>query len=163
MDAVKILIEIPSGSSVKYELNKESGLIEVDRFLHTAMYYPTNYGYVLDTYAEDGDPTDILVLSSMKVMPGVAMKAQVIGMLEMEDEAGIDTKLIAVPSAKVDPVYGSLQSIEDVPATTKNMIKHFFEHYKDLEEGKWVKVKDWLSREKAEKVLTADFDRAKNK
>lgn len=163
MDAVKILIEIPSGSSIKYELNKESGLIEVDRFLHTAMYYPTNYGYVLDTYAEDGDPTDILVLSSMKVMPGVAMKAQVIGMLEMEDEAGIDTKLIAVPSAKVDPVYGSLQSIEDVPTATKNMIKHFFEHYKDLEEGKWVKVKDWLSREEAEKVLTADFDRAKSK
>ncbi len=159
MDPVKVFIEIPQGSSVKYELNKKTHTLEVDRFLHTAMFYPANYGFVPETLAEDGDPTDILVLSSQTVAPGVVIKAQVIGMLEMEDEAGIDTKLIAVPVAKVDPVFGQYQSIADVPQAIKNTIKHFFEHYKDLEEGKWVKVKNWLSREEAEKVLQADLDR----
>lgn len=163
MDAVKIYIEIPAGSSVKYELDKQTGELEVDRFLHTAMYYPFNYGFVKDTLAEDGDSTDVLVLSSMKVAPGVVIKSHVIGMLEMEDEEGIDTKLIAVPTEKIDPVYGKLQSIKDVPEHHKNMMKHFFETYKDLEKGKWVKTKNWLDKEEAEKVIEADLARAKSK
>lgn len=163
MDAVKIYIEIPAGSSVKYELDKQTGELEVDRFLHTAMYYPFNYGFVKDTLAEDGDSTDVLVLSSMKVAPGVVIKSHVIGMLEMEDEEGIDTKLIAVPTEKIDPVYGKLQSIKDVPEHLKNMMKHFFETYKDLEKGKWVKTKNWLDKEEAEKVIEADLARAKSK
>ncbi len=162
MDPVKVLIEIPQGSNVKYELNKETNTIEVDRFLHTAMAYPANYGFVPHTLAEDGDPTDILVISSRSVVPGSMIKAKVIGMLEMEDEAGIDTKLIAVPTAKIDPVFGQYQEITDLPEATKNTIKHFFEHYKDLEKGKWVKTKNWLSREEAEKALQADLDRYNN-
>lgn len=162
MNTVKAFIEIPAGSSVKYEHNKETGYIEVDRFLHTSMRYPTNYGYILNTLAEDNDPTDVLVLSSNEVVPGVVMKINIIGMLEMEDEAGIDAKLIAVPDPKVDPVYGVIQSIEEVSEAMKNMIKHFFEHYKDLESGKWVKVKNWLNKEDSIKVLKADLERVKN-
>lgn len=158
---IKVLIEIPAGSSVKYELDKENHILAVDRFLHTAMYYPFNYGYVPDSLAEDGDPTDVLVLSSMQVAPGCVIKAQVIGMLEMEDEAGVDTKLIAVPTPKIDPVYGTWTDIGDVPEAYQKMIKHFFEHYKDLEEGKWVKAKNFLNREAAEKALKADMERGK--
>lgn len=161
MKAVKVFIEIPAGSRVKYELDKKSGQLEVDRFLHTAMYYPFNYGFVNNTLAEDGDATDVLVLSSMKVVPGVTIKAHVIGMLEMEDEAGIDTKLIAVPSEKIDPVFGTIQSIEEVSSHHKNMMKHFFERYKDLEKGKWVKIKDWLGKKEAEDTLQEDIKRYK--
>ena len=107
MEPVKVIIEIPAGSSIKYEIDKKDNILMVDRFLHTAMYYPFNYGYVPGTLADDGDATDVLVLSSMKVAPGVGIKAQVIGMLEMEDEAGVDSKLIAVPTEKIDPVYGA--------------------------------------------------------
>ncbi len=162
MDPIKVLIEIPQGSNVKYELNKETNTIEVDRFLHTSMAYPANYGFVPHTLAEDGDPTDILVISSRPVVPGAMIKAKVIGMLEMEDEAGIDTKLIAVPTAKIDPVFGQYEDVANLPEATKNLIKHFFEHYKDLESGKWVKTKNWLSREEAEKALQADLDRYNN-
>jgi len=162
MDPIKVLIEIPQGSNVKYELNKETNTIEVDRFLHTSMAYPANYGFVPHTLAEDGDPTDILVISSRSVVPGAMIKAKVIGMLEMEDEAGIDTKLIAVPTAKIDPVFGQYEDVANLPEATKNLIKHFFEHYKDLESGKWVKTKNWLSREEAEKALQADLDRYNN-
>lgn len=161
MNSVKAYIEIPAGSSVKYELNKETNQLEVDRFLHTAMYYPFNYGFILDTLAEDGDSTDVLVLSSMKVAPGVLIEVNIIGMLEMEDEEGVDTKLIAVPTAKIDPVFGALQSIEEVSEHQKIMIKHFFETYKDLEKGKWVKTNNWLDKESAEKALSADLDRSK--
>lgn len=160
MDNLLAYIEIPAGSSVKYELNKETGQIEVDRFLHTAMYYPFNYGFIHNTLAEDGDSTDVLVLSSMKVIPGVSMRVNIIGMLEMEDEEGIDTKLIAVPSKKIDPVFGTLQSIEEVSEHQKNMMKHFFERYKDLESGKWVKTKRWLDKEAAESELEKDMKRA---
>lgn len=155
INPIKVLIEIPAGSSVKYELDKESNQVMVDRFLHTAMYYPFNYGFVPNSLAEDGDPTDVLVLSSMTVAPGVGIKAQVIGMLEMEDEAGIDTKLIAVPVAKIDPVYGTWTKLTDVPKAYLNMMKHFFEHYKDLEEGKWVKLKNWQPKEVALKTIEA--------
>ena len=161
MEPVKVIIEIPAGSSIKYEIDKKDNILMVDRFLHTAMYYPFNYGYVPGTLADDGDATDVLVLSSMKVAPGVGIKAQVIGMLEMEDEAGVDSKLIAVPTEKIDPVYGAWKEISDVPKHYQNMMKHFFEHYKDLEPGKWVKAKGFLGREAAEKEIEQDLARAK--
>ena len=160
MEPVKVIIEIPAGSSIKYEIDKKDNILMVDRFLHTAMYYPFNYGYVPGTLADDGDATDVLVLSSMKVAPGVGIKAQVIGMLEMEDEAGVDSKLIAVPTEKIDPVYGAWKEIGDVPEHYQNMMKHFFEHYKDLEPNKWTKVKGWGETEEAMDLIREAIDRA---
>jgi inorganic pyrophosphatase len=148
-EEINVVIEIPKGSSVKYEMNKEAGAIFVDRFNHTAMFYPFNYGFVPQTQAEDGDPIDVLVISTYPVVPGAVIPARPIGMLEMEDEAGIDTKIIALPLKKVDPFYENVNDIEDLEAKVKNMIKHFFEHYKELEQGKWVKTRNFLSKEKA--------------
>lgn len=155
MDLKKMLffIEIPAGSNVKYEVDEETGMLIADRFLHTQMTYPTNYGYIVGTKGKDGDPVDVLVLSSMPVVPGVGIKGHVIGMLEMEDEEGIDSKLIAVPDKKVDPLYGTWESIDDVPKHMLERIKHFFDHYKELEPGKYVKTRDWKSREVAEKEI----------
>lgn len=146
---VNVFIEIPKDGNIKYELDKESGAIFVDRFVFTAMNYPFNYGFVPGTLGEDGDPVDVMVLCEQKIMPGAVIPSQVIGMLEMEDEAGIDTKLIAVPSVKIDPVFGMWQSIDDVPEMTKNKIKHFFDHMKELEPGKWVKTKSFLNKQDA--------------
>lgn len=153
MKTMLFFIEIPAGSSVKYEVDEDTGLLVADRFLHTQMTYPTNYGYVVGTRGKDGDPVDVLVLSSMPVVPGVGIKGHVIGMLEMEDEEGIDTKLVAVPDKKVDPQYGVWESIDDVPKATLDKIKHFFDHYKELEPGKFVKTKGWKSRKDAEKEV----------
>lgn len=146
---VNVLIEIPQGSNIKYELDKDSGAIMVDRFLHTAMTFPTNYGFVPNTLADDGDPLDVMVLSEFPVAPGTVIPAVVIGMLEMEDEAGIDTKILAVPSIKIDPLFGTYTDITDVPEATKNKMKHFYENYKSLEPGKWVKLKNWLDKNAA--------------
>lgn len=143
---VNVFIEIPKDSNIKYELDKDSGVIMVDRFLHTAMSYPFNYGFVPGTLADDGDPLDVLVLSDYTVVPGVVIPSVVIGMLEMEDEEGIDTKVLAVPTKKIDPLYGTYIDITDVPEAIKNKLKHFFENYKTLEPGKWVKVKDWKNK-----------------
>ena len=146
---VNVFIEIPKDGDIKYELDKDSGIIMVDRFLHTAMTYPFNYGFVPGTLAEDGDPLDILVLSDRAVLPGTVMPCQIIGMLEMEDEAGIDTKVLAVPTKKIDPLYGVFQDITDVPEAITNKVKHFFENYKTLEPEKWVKVKEWKNKSAA--------------
>src|SRR3990167_5629960 len=140
-EEVNVLIEIPKGSSVKYELDKESGAVTVDRFLYTAMYFPFNYGFIPGTLSEDGDPIDVLVLSEHTVAPGAVIPATPIGMLEMEDESGIDAKILAVPPQKIDPLYGVYKDIADVPVALKNKMKHFFENYKTLEPGKWVKIK----------------------
>lgn len=148
-EEVNVLVEIPQGSSVKYELDKESGIIMVDRFNFTAMAYPFNYGFIPSTKAEDGDPTDVLVISSQPVSSGCMIAVRPIGMLEMEDEAGIDTKIIAVPTKKIDPAFANIKDIIDIDEATKNKIKHFFNHYKELEPGKWVKTKDFLSKDKA--------------
>lgn len=148
-EEVNVLVEIPAGSSVKYELDKAAGVIAVDRFNYTAMGYPFNYGFVPGTAAEDGDPTDVLVLSSQPVYPGCLIPVRPIGMLEMEDEEGIDTKIIAVPTKKVDPFYSQVEDIKDVDDATKNKIKHFFDHYKELEPGKWVKTRNFLNKGKA--------------
>lgn len=150
---LKFFIEIPAGSSVKYEIDEKTGELVADRFLFTAEVYPTNYGYIKDTMAEDGDPADILVVSSQPVTPGCVIFGQVIGMLEMEDEEGIDHKFIGVPLVKVDPVYGEWQDISDVPSAIRDKIKHFFETYKMLEPGKWVKVKNWIGSKQAEQKL----------
>lgn len=145
---VNVFIEIPKDGNIKYELDKDSGIIMVDRFLYTAMNYPFNYGFVPNTLAEDGDPLDILVLCEQTIMPGTVLPAVVIGMLEMEDESGIDTKILAVPTEKIDPLFGIL-TMEKLPDAMKNKIKHFFENYKTLEPGKWVKIKEWKGRVEA--------------
>jgi inorganic pyrophosphatase len=146
---VNVFVEIPKDGNIKYELDKESGVIFVDRFLYTAMAYPFNYGFVPNTLSADGDPLDILVLSDQKVMPGTVIPSQVIGVLEMEDEAGMDAKVLAVPTKKIDPLYGEFTDISDVPDAIKNKVKHFFENYKTLEPGKWIKVKDWKGKAEA--------------
>jgi len=150
---VNVIIEIPKDSNIKYELDKASGAIFVDRFLHTAMSYPFNYGFVPGTLAEDGDPLDIIVLSDNSVAPACVMPSTIIGMLEMEDEEGIDTKVLAVPSIKIDPFYGVYKNISDVPDAIKNKLKHFFENYKTLEPGKWVKIKEWKDKKAAVNAL----------
>jgi len=144
-EEINVFIEIPQGGSIKYELDKESGVIMVDRFAFTAMVYPFNYGFI----PEDGDPADVLVISSYAVLPGVVIPSRPIGMLEMTDEAGIDTKIIAVPTVKVDPFMSKINEITDLDEVTLKKIQHFFNHYKELEKGKWVKTKDFLGKEKA--------------
>lgn len=146
---INVLVEIPRGSSIKYELDEDSGVIMVDRFLHTAMNFPFNYGFIPKTLAEDGDPSDVLVLSDESVVPGAAIPVLPIGMLEMEDESGIDAKIIAVPPEKIDPLYGPYKDVADLPEALKAKIKNFFENYKALEPGKWVKVKDWKGKDVA--------------
>lgn len=146
---INVLVEIPKDSGIKYELDKDSGVIMVDRFLHTAMRFPSNYGFVPNTLADDGDPLDVMVLSEYAVAPGTVIPSVVIGMLEMEDEAGIDTKILAVPSKKIDPLFGEFTDITDVPEAIKNKMKHFYENYKSLEPGKWVKLKEWKNKQVA--------------
>ncbi len=157
-EVINVVIEIPAGSNIKYEVDEDSGAIFVDRFLYTAMNYPFNYGFIPSTAAEDGDPVDVLVLSWHPVAPGTVFKAQPIGLLEMEDEEGIDTKIVAVPVAKVDPVFGNYTDVDQLPQIYKDQIKHFFEHYKDLEPGKWVKIKNWQSANTARQAIQAAID-----
>lgn len=147
---VNVVIEIPAHSEpVKYEVDKTSGALFVDRFMATAMYYPTNYGYVPHTLSEDGDPVDVLVITPAKLHSGVVIRCRPIGMLQMEDESGVDAKILAVPADKLTPLYRHIQSPDDVSPQLLKAISHFFEHYKDLEEGKWVKVKGWLGADDA--------------
>ncbi|WP_187648327.1 inorganic diphosphatase [Nitrosophilus labii] len=152
-EKVHALIEIPYGSNVKYEIDKESGAIFVDRVLYSAMFYPANYGFVPNTLAADGDPADILVLNEYPLQAGSVIKCRLIGVLIMEDESGMDEKLLAVPVSKVDPKYDEIKDIEDLPKSTLEKIKNFFETYKMLEPNKWVKVKDYKGKEEAEKIL----------
>lgn len=145
-DVVNVVVEIPFGSSVKYEVDKDTGLLFVDRFNFTAMFFPFNYGFIPATKGQDGDPLDILVISSYPVSAGSVIKSRPVGMLEMEDESGIDTKIIAVPVEKVDPFYSHIKDVNDLGDGVLKRIKHFFDHYKELEDGKWVKTKDFLPR-----------------
>ena len=154
-DQINVFVEIPANGSIKYELDKDSGVVFVDRFLYTAFSYPFNYGFVPSTKADDGDPVDVLVLSDKAVFPGCVIPCVPIGMLEMEDEEGIDTKIIAVPTKKIDPFYGTWESIDAVPQAMKDKIKHFFEHYKELEPGKWVKIKNWKGKKEAMESIKA--------
>jgi inorganic pyrophosphatase len=159
---INVVIEITGGaaggSPVKYEIDKDSGAVFVDRLLNTPMFYPCNYGFVPNTLHADGDPTDVLVISDFPLQPGVVIRCRPIGVLKMEDEAGMDDKLIALPVAKVDPFHAHIGDLADIPQKTRDRIKHFFEHYKDLEEGKWVKVIGWGDRAEAEDILRASLD-----
>ncbi len=162
-DEVNVVIEIPMGSNIKYELDKETGLIFVDRILFTAMYYPFNYGFIPGTLEEDGDPVDVLVLGYDKLHPGVVIKARPIGVLMTEDEKGKDAKIVAVPVSKIDPRFDNVKDINDLPANIRERIAHFFEHYKELEKGKWVKVIGWYNREEALNRIRAAIERFKGK
>lgn len=146
-------IEIPMGSNIKYEFKEDVGLV-ADRFLYTSMVYPFNYGFIPGTKGEDGDPLDVLVISSLPVMPGVYIKCKPIGIGMMEDEEGVDYKIIATPVEKVDPFIG-YNKIEDLPQILKDKIKHFFEHYKELEKGKWVKFTGFEGKEKAIEIINS--------
>jgi len=159
---VYAFIEIPKGSNVKYEYDEEKKCIKVDRILYTAMFYPFNYGYILETLEEDGDPLDVLVITYETLFPGVLIKVKPIGVLITEDEEGIDRKIIAVPVEKIDPRFKNVNDINDLPEIIKEQIKHFFEHYKELEPGKWVKVKEWKGREEAEKIVKEAYERYKS-
>ena len=150
---INVVIEIPQGSQVKYEIDKESGAVFVDRFLFTPMAYPAAYGFIPGTLAADGDPADALVLVPAAVVPGAVIRARPIGMLQMEDEAGQDEKIICVPHDKVHPIYAKVESVDDLPAITKQAIEHFFTRYKDLEPGKWVKVTGWAGKDAAKDVI----------
>jgi inorganic pyrophosphatase len=152
-EAINVVIEIPQGSNIKYELDKESGAIFLDRILYGSQFYPANYGFVPNTLADDGDPIDALVLSSESVVPGCVIKSRVIGVLIMEDESGKDEKIIAVPTIKLDPQMAKINSLEDLPEIKLQQIKHFFETYKDLEPGKWVKVTGFEGKEKAIELI----------
>ncbi len=145
-EQINVFIEIPMGGSIKYELDTDSGVVFVDRFLYTAFTYPFNYGFIPGTKAKDGDPVDVLVLCDKVVQVGTVIPAVPIGILEMEDEEGIDTKIIAVPTKKVDPDWGSYRDIGEISQAIKDKMKHFFEHYKELEPGKWVKIKNWKDK-----------------
>lgn len=146
---INVIIEIPEGCLVKYEFDKKAGVIFVDRFVRTTMGYPANYGFVPNTMSGDGDPVDVIVLCSQPLHPGVMVNVKPIALLEMEDESGIDAKVIAVPSEKSDPFYGIMNDLQDIPEAQKAKIKHFFEHYKELEPGKWVKLKEWRGKKEA--------------
>ncbi len=160
-DIVNVIIEIPMGSSVKYEFDKDKCIVKVDRFLYTSMYYPFNYGFIPGTLEEDGDPVDILVLSREPVYPGSLIEAVPIAVLVMEDEEGIDNKIVAIPKAKLDPTFEHYHDVEDIPKIIKSKIKHFFEHYKELEPGKWVKVKEWKHAINAKKIIENAINRYK--
>jgi inorganic pyrophosphatase len=151
---INVVVEIPEGSQVKYELDKESGAIFVDRFLFTPMAYPAAYGFIPGTIADDGDPTDALVLIPAAVVPGSVIRCRPIGVLLMEDEAGQDEKLVCVPHDKIHPAFSEVKSCDDLPKITKQAIEHFFSRYKDLEPGKWVKITGWGSAEKAMELVT---------
>ena len=148
-EEVNVLVEIPQGSAIKYEVDKESGYVMVDRFAFTTMVYPFNYGFIPGTHAEDGDAVDVLVISTYPVHPGTVIPVRPIGMLEMEDEEGIDTKILAVPTKKVDPFYSDIEDIDDLNETVKQKVQHFFNHYKELEKGKWVKTRNFLPKKDA--------------
>ncbi|EAI4298274.1 inorganic diphosphatase [Campylobacter lari] len=147
------VIEIPYGSNIKYELDKESGAIMVDRVMYSAMFYPANYGFIPNTLADDGDPIDVLVLNEYPIQAGAVIPCRLIGVLLMEDESGIDEKLLAVPVSKIDPRYDSIKSLDDLPKASLDKIKNFFETYKMLEPNKWVKVKEFAGIEKASEIL----------
>jgi inorganic pyrophosphatase len=151
---INVIIEIPSHSDpIKYEVDKESGALFVDRFMNTAMFYPCNYGYVPHTLSDDGDPVDVLVVSPFPLMNGSVIRCRPIGVLKMTDEAGEDAKVLAVPVSKLSTLYDDVKSYQDIPQITLNQIAHFFDHYKDLEPGKWVKIEGWEGVEGAAKEI----------
>jgi inorganic pyrophosphatase len=148
------IIEIPQGGyPVKYELDKASGALFVDRFLHTSMVYPSNYGFIPHTLSSDGDPCDVMVIGQIPVIAGAIIRSRPIGALIMEDESGMDEKILAVPVDELHPFYSKVQSYKDLPEILCEQIEHFFKHYKDLEKGKWVKIVKWVGPEEAAALI----------
>ncbi len=161
---IYVAIEIPAQSSpVKYEIDKEMGAVMVDRFMSAPMFYPANYGFIPHTLADDGDPLDVLVITPYPVVPGSIIRCRPIGMLDMDDEAGGDEKLIAVPHDKLSPEYHEYQDIDDLPVLLKEQIQHFFERYKELEKGKWVKLKGWENADAARNAIIQAVNNYNNK
>ncbi|MCP4997310.1 MAG: inorganic diphosphatase [Hyphomicrobiales bacterium] len=161
-DDVNVIIEVPlGGQPIKYEMDKESGTLVVDRFLYTPMSYPGNYGFVPHTLSEDGDPIDVLVCNTRPLVPGCVINARPIGVLIMEDNAGQDEKIIAVPSSRLTKRYDKVKEFGDMPEITLQQIEHFFEHYKDLEPGKWVKIGDWQGSDIAKRLIIESIERAR--
>jgi inorganic pyrophosphatase len=159
---VNVIIEVPiGGEPIKYEMDKEAGAMYVDRFLYTSMRYPGNYGFVPHTLSDDGDPIDVVVINTRAIIPGAIMNCRPIGVLKMEDESGHDEKIIAVPSSKLTKRYDKVQSHADLPDITLHQIEHFFEHYKDLEPGKWVKVIGWGDAEEAKRLILDAIENAR--
>ncbi|HEX2593747.1 MAG TPA: inorganic diphosphatase [Rhizomicrobium sp.] len=158
---VNALIEIPAGGlPVKYEMDKKSGALFVDRFVHTAMFYPGNYGFIPQTLSEDGDPVDIIVISAVPVLPASVIRCRPVGALIMTDQAGPDEKIIAVPTDDLHPFYHGVHTYSDLPDILLKQIAHFFQHYKDLEPGKWARIGDWVDVAGAEKLITEGIARA---
>ncbi len=159
---VNVIVEVPvGGHPIKYEMDKEAGTLVVDRFLYTPMTYPGNYGFVPHTLSEDGDPIDVLIASTRPLVPGCVINVRPIGVLKMEDNSGKDEKIIAVPSPKLTLRYEKVKDYTDLPDITLKQIEHFFEHYKDLEPGKWVKIFGWGDSKEAGSLILEAIDRAK--
>ena len=159
---VNVVIEVPvGGEPIKYEMDKEAGTLVVDRFLYTPMRYPGNYGFIPHTLSDDGDPCDVLVVNTRAITPGAMMSVRPVGVLFMQDEAGHDEKIIAVPSSKLTKRYDGVKSYSDLPDITIQQVQHFFEHYKDLEPGKWVKVIGWGDAAEAERMIVESIERCK--
>ena len=163
-DDVNVVIEVPiGGEPIKYEMDKESGALVVDRFLYTAMRYPGNYGFIPHTLSGDGDPCDVLIANTRAIVPGAVMNVRPVGVLVMEDDGGQDEKIIAVPSSKLTQRYDRVANYTDLPEITIKQIEHFFEHYKDLEPGKWVKIFGWKDASVAKELIVEAIERAKTK
>jgi inorganic pyrophosphatase len=161
---VNVIVEVPiGGEPMKYELDKDAGTLVVDRILYTSMRYPGNYGFIPHTLSEDGDPCDVLIANTRTIVPGAVMSVRPVGVLLMEDEAGGDEKIIAVPGPKITQRYDRIQSYTDMPEITMKQIGHFFEHYKDLEPNKWVKIVRWGGPEEARRLILEGMERAKSK
>ena len=161
---IYVVIEIPANADpIKYEIDKDTGALFVDRFMSTAMFYPCNYGYINHTLSLDGDPVDVLVPTPYPLQPGSVIRCRPVGVLKMTDEAGEDAKLVAVPHTKLSKEYDHIKDVNDLPELLKAQIAHFFEHYKDLEKGKWVKVEGWDNAEAAKAEIIASFERAAKK
>lgn len=157
---INVIVEIPRhGDPVKYEVDKDTGAMFVDRFMATAMYYPTNYGYIPHTLSADGDPVDVLAVTPFRLITGSVVRCRPVGMLEMEDESGMDAKILAVPIDKLTVIYEDINTFRDMPRELLDRIAHFFEHYKDLEPGKWVKIKGWAGPEEAKKEISESVER----
>jgi inorganic pyrophosphatase len=155
-----VIIEIPMhGDPIKYEVDKETGAVFVDRFMSTSMHYPCNYGYIPKTLSDDGDPCDVLVLSPVPLITGVVVRCRPIGMLRLDDEMGGDAKILTVPIDKLSSFYRNVRSPRDLPESQLQQISHFFEHYKDLEPGKWVRVGSWVDAEEAHKEILDSIKR----
>jgi len=161
-DDVNVIVEVSvGGQPIKYEMDKEAGTLVVDRFLHTPMTYPGNYGFVPHTLSEDGDPIDVLVCNTRQLVPGCVINVRPIGALLMEDDSGKDEKIIAVPSSHLTKRYDGIDNFSDLPEITLQQIQHFFEHYKDLEPGKWVKIGDWMDAGVARRLIAEAIARGK--